>query len=104
MRAYISENRKFVTEYVKDNIPEISVIEGKATYLLWLDISSVSSKSRELAAFIREKTGLFVSAGSYFGKEGDSFLRLNIACPRSVCEDGVHRLEQGIREYRAAVQ
>ena len=104
LRAYISENRKFVTEYVKDNIPEISVIEGKATYLLWLDISSVSSKSRELAAFIREKTGLFVSAGSYFGKEGDSFLRLNIACPRSVCEDGIHRLEQGIQEYKAAVQ
>ena len=102
LREYISGNRKFVTEYVKENIPEISVIEGKATYLLWLDISSVSGKSKELAGFIREKTGLFVSAGSYFGKDGDGFFRLNVACPRSVCEDGVHRLEQGIREFKAS--
>ena len=103
LRIYISENRKYVTEYIKENIPEISVVDGRATYLLWLDISKVSGNSKALAGFIREKTGLFVSAGSYFGKEGDGFFRVNIACPGSVCEDGVRRLEQGIREYELSI-
>ena len=30
---------------------------------------------------------------------GDSFMRMNIACPKSVVEDGLKRLSEGVRQY-----
>ena len=31
--------------------------------------------------------------GSIFGKEGEGFIRLNVACPRSVVKEALARLE-----------
>ena len=50
----------------------------------------------EDSADIRKKTGLYLSAGSVYGKGGERFLRLNIACPESVLKDGLERLKNGL--------
>jgi len=97
LRGYISENRKRVYEFVKNEIPEISVVKSDATYLLWLDISKTGMESTEVAAKIREKTGLFLTAGSIYGEAGKYFLRMNIACPKTLLEDGLNRLKNGIK-------
>lgn len=97
LRGYISGNRKRVYEFVKKEIPEISVVKSDATYLLWLDISKTGMESTEVAAKIREKTGLFLTAGSIYGKAGRYFLRMNIACPKTLLEDGLNRLKKGIK-------
>ncbi|MBP5406011.1 pyridoxal phosphate-dependent aminotransferase [bacterium] len=93
MRKYISENRKRVYEFVKSEIPGISVVKSEATYLLWLDISKTGLESTEFAAKMREKTGLFLTAGSVYGEAGKYFLRMNIACPKTTLEDGLQRLK-----------
>ena len=98
LRAYISENRKITEEFIKAEIPGMSVVKSEATYLLWLDISKIG-KSREVAAFIRNKTGLFLTAGAHYGECGDGFLRLNIACPKTLLFDGLNRLKKGIKEF-----
>ncbi len=97
LRNYISENKKRVYEFVKNEIPEISVVKSDATYLLWLDISKTGMESTELSAKIREKTGLFLTAGSVYGEAGKYFLRMNIACPKTLLEDGLNRLKKGIK-------
>ena len=97
LRGYISGNRKRVYEFVKNEIPEISVVKSDATYLLWLDISKTGMESTEVAAKIREKTGLFLTAGSIYGEAGRYFLRMNIACPKTLLEDGLNRLKKGIK-------
>ena len=97
LRRYISGNRKRVYEFVKKEIPEISVVKSDATYLLWLDISKTGMESTEVAAKIREKTGLFLTAGSIYGEAGRYFLRMNIACPKTLLEDGLKRLKKGIK-------
>ena len=97
LRGYISGNRKRVYEFVKNEIPEISVVKSDATYLLWLDISKTGMESTEVAAKIREKTGLFLTAGSIYGEAGKYFLRMNIACPKTLLEDGLNRLKKGIK-------
>ena len=95
LRKYIEDNRQYTTEYIKANIPELSVVPGNATYLLWIDISRLHTGSREYAHFLREKTGLFLTDGIHYGRNGDGFVRLNIACPRVTLEDGLARLKQG---------
>ena len=116
LREYISGNRRLVKEYLRKHIPELSLIDGASTYLLWIDARGLkdniealsnlnnrqsianttldSNNYRNLAAFIREKTGLYLSDGEEYGAKG--FLRMNVACPRSYVEDGLRRLEKGI--------
>lgn len=100
LRAYIAENRKVTTAFVEKEIPQIHVVGGDATYLLWLCCNSLRTDSETLAAFIRRETGLYLSAGGAYGGDGDTFLRMNIACPRSTLKDGLARLKKGINAFQ----
>ena len=103
LRQYVFENKKRVEEFVKAEIPQISVVPSQATYLLWLDCSDMAGSANGLAKYVREKTGLYLSGGGQYGSCGEGFLRLNIACPRSTLEDGLARLKQGIISYEEFV-
>ncbi len=98
---HLWENRKFAENFIKENIKGVFPIKAEATYLMWVDCTSVSTNSKELCDFIREKTGLFVTSGDVY-RNADGFMRVNIACPRSVLEDGFNRLRTGIEQYLLA--
>jgi cystathionine beta-lyase len=99
LRAYIYENKQFVTAFLRENLPELHLIPEDATYLLWVDISKVSDDGRKLAAFIRKETGLWVTGGDVYGGDGAKFLRINIATTRKNVADGMRRLKTGIAKY-----
>lgn len=99
LREYIHGNKELVEAYLADNLPQIRVVSLEATYLLWLDCSAIANNSEELAKLIREKTGLYLTAGSEYGESGRSFLRLNVACTRATLRDGLDRLKAGIEAY-----
>ena len=99
LRKYIDENRRIVSEFIQNKIPKIKLVKSEATYLLWIDCGEIGLKSDVIARFIREKTGLYVSDGVQYGKGGEQFLRLNIACPKERLLDGLERLKIGISEY-----
>ncbi len=101
LMVYIDDNRRYCEDYVEKNIPDVRLIKADATYLLWVDCSAVTDDSLELKNFIREKTGLYVCPGTMYGGDGKYFLRINIACPRSLVEDGMARLKDGIEQYKA---
>ena len=96
LNAYTTANRRYVEEFVKKEIPFLSVVSGHATYLLWIDVSKITENSKSFSRFLREKTGLFVSEGKEYGGDGKSFIRLNVACPRCYVEDGMNRLKEGV--------
>ena len=98
MNEYVFKNRRIAEEYIKDNIPGVSVVPGEATYLLWIDIHNVG-KSSEVADHLRKETGLFVTAGSVYGENGEGFLRMNVACPEVILRDGLKRLSEGIGTF-----
>lgn len=97
---YLDKNKQFATEFVKKEIPNIKIVPSDATYLLWVDCSSVSSNAVDLAQYIRNHTGLYVSAGNQYWGNGNYFLRVNIACPRVTLQDGLERLKDGIIKYK----
>ena len=96
LNAYTTANRRYVEEFVKNEIPSLSVVSGHATYLLWIDVSKITQDSKVFSKFLREKTGLFVNEGKEYGGDGKSFIRLNVACPRCYVEDGMNRLKEGV--------
>lgn len=103
VRTYIYENKQYAVDFVKNEIPQAEVISSDATYLLWICCKNMIGTAAEAATIIRESTGLYLSAGSQFSGNGADFLRMNIACPRSVLKDGLQRLKVGIQTYEREV-
>ena len=96
LNEYIYENKMIVRDFLKSELPQIRLVRGDGTYLLWLDCSSLDMDSRKLVSAIRKTTGLFLMPGSDYGKGGRDFLRMNIACPKSVLKDGLERLKKAV--------
>lgn len=92
LRAYLYENRQTVQQFLAEQLPSVRLVPGDATYLLWLDCSAYTDDSARLAAEIRARTGLYLSDGVQYGRGGEAFLRMNIACPRARVLDGLERL------------
>ena len=98
LRNYLYENKQIVKKFISEKLPEIRLVPSEATYLLWLDCSAVTENSGQLAKDIRQKTGLYLSSGMQYGKGGETFLRMNIACPSSYVADGLNRLERALHD------
>lgn len=99
LRVYLQNNKEIVENYVKKNIPSLSVVTGDATYLMWLDYTKIN-KDSDLASFIKKKTGLWITEGSEYGSGGEGFLRMNIATQKENVLDGLERLKRGIELYK----
>lgn len=96
LREYLYENKRLARDYIAEQIPGVKVVDSEATYLLWLDCSALCSDTKALAEQIRQRTGLYLSDGVQYGRTGEAFLRLNIACPRTRLQDGLRRLRAGV--------
>lgn len=99
LRKYLYANKIFTQEFLQREIPSIKLTSSNATYLLWLDCSQICDDSTKLQKFLRSKFGLWVSDGRAFGGNGNLFLRLNIACPRELLQDGLERLKKGVNSF-----
>ena len=47
--------------------------------------------------FLKENVSLFLSPGAEFGKCGDNFMRMNVACPKELLYGGLEALKEGVR-------
>lgn len=99
LRQYLYENKLLAREFIERELPQIKLVPSDATYLLWLDCTSLGMTSRELWKHIRRSAGLYLSDGSVYGSP-EGFLRMNIACPRSVVRDGLERLKKAVSALR----
>ena len=94
LNQYIANNKKYFIDFIKKELPHLHVVEGKALYLVWVDISYYSHDSKTLCLDLREKTGLFVSEGEEYGENGKDFFRINLATNLDNVKDGCNRLKK----------
>lgn len=100
LKEQLNKNKQLLVEFCEKNIPEVKVVKGTATYLVWLDVRELTDDAEKLANFLRKETGLFLSAGNVYGGNGNYFLRMNIASPQSLINDGLNRLAKGIKKFK----
>ena len=98
LKEYLWRNRQFAEDYISREIPEIYAVKGEATYLLWIDCTTISRKDQDLCSFIRQNSGLYLSDGREY-HNGEGFLRMNLACPMETLKDGLNRLKASIQAY-----
>lgn len=100
LKTVLNDNFNYVTNFIEKNISDLKIVTGRATYLMWLDVSEITEDSNELYQFIRKDTGLILSSGAVYRGNGYGFLRINLACPKSIVEDAMFRLEKAIKDFK----
>ena len=101
LKLYLLDNLNFLRDYLETNIPQIKLIEPEGTYLIWLDCSALGFEDKELEKFIVEKAKLWLDSGYIFGKEGEGFQRINIACPRETLKKALEQLKEAVDEIKS---
>ena len=96
LRRYIDQNKKTVYAFLREELPDVHAVPQDATYLMWLDVSRYTDDSEQLQRLIRRNTGLWLMPGTAYGGIGNKFLRLNVACPKALLEDGLARLKTAL--------
>ena len=90
----LSENVRFMNEYIKQYFPKAIVHELQGTYLLWVDFRAYGLNKDELEHLMREEADLFLDEGYLFGKAGEGFERINLAVPTQILKDAMARMRQ----------
>lgn len=94
--SYIKGNFDYIGKFLKENIPQIKLIEPEGTYLAWLDCSGLGLTGEELNDFIINKAKLWLDSGDIFGKISEQFQRIVLACPRKTLEEAMSRLKNAV--------
>lgn len=94
--AYVSSNAEYVREYIGENLPAIKVAKSQGMFLLWLDCNGLGLSPQELESFLLNTASLWLNQGYTFGDEGNGFVRLNIACPRSLLVKAMGQLQAAV--------
>ena len=97
VKEYIYGNLCFLREYLKENLPEIRLVEPEGTYLVWLDFGALGLTEEQRQELIEEKAGLWLDSGAMFGPDGEGFERVNIACPRETLQKALDQLAAAVR-------
>jgi len=92
LMTVLKGHQEYVTEMFAKHANKLKVIQSEGTYLLWIDCSELNMSPRDLKKFMIEEARVGLNAGIDYGEEGELFMRMNIACPRSTVEEGVQRI------------
>jgi cystathionine beta-lyase len=89
---YVTDNFHFMARYIAEHIPQIKVVPLEGTYLAWLDCRGLGLDTVELQHLMVHGARVSFDEGCIFGPEGNGFERINIACPRHILAEALHRI------------
>lgn len=95
----IYENHLTLKSFLNEHCPLVKVGSMEGTYLQWMDLRSYGWTPGEQKRIMTQEAELFFDEGIIFGEEGAGFVRMNLACPKSVMMDGLYRLEMVLKRY-----
>ncbi len=96
---YLDGNRKLFDAGIA-TIPGVTSLSLEATYLAWVDFAGTGMTTEEFTARVEKVAKIAVNHGTPFGKGGESYLRFNLACPRSQVAEAVERLQAAFSDLQ----
>lgn len=94
---YVQINIDYVEQFIQENSPLVKMMKPEATYMIWLDFRELKLSDDKLRNFIIHEAKLGFNDGPVFGPGGEGFQRMNVACPRSIVEEGMKRLDKAVK-------
>lgn len=96
MLRYIEGNIDFVIDFCERRLPGIKAWRPQASFLVWLDCRGLHLSHEGLVHLFVEEARLALNDGAMFGKEGEGFMRMNVASPRGMIRRALEQLERAL--------
>ena len=100
---YVKANIDYATDTLRAKAPMLKVMPPEGTYLLWVDARELGLHGKPMQQFMNAEAKVAFNEGSMFGDEGNGWVRINCACPRSTLEEALRRFVGAI-ERKVAVK
>jgi len=97
--VYLEANRDLLYDFVRSELPGISIPKPEGTYLAWLDCRE--TEIGDPFQFFLDNARVVFNDGKTFGKGGEGFVRLNFGCPRTMLEEALERLRNALQGQNA---
>ena len=94
--AYLTVNRDFLAQYLKEKLPGIRMTKMEATYLAWLDCRNAGIPGNPSEFFLK-RARVALNDGTEFGRGGEGFVRLNFACSRKTLTEALDRMASALK-------
>jgi cystathionine beta-lyase len=97
--AYLTGNRDFLVESIRNEFPGIRTTFPEATYLAWLDCTELVRSGKISASpheFFLKQAKVALNEGKDFGSGGEGFVRLNFGCPRATLVEALGRMKAAL--------
>ena len=91
---YLDGNRKFLLDFVSNEIPGIALYPPEGTYLAWLDCSELDLTSP--AEFFLKQALVALNSGEWFGENYKDHVRINFGCPRNTLSTALERIKKSL--------
>jgi cystathionine beta-lyase len=95
---YLHGNLDYVIKFVSEKLGGIEVVQPEGTYLVWLDCRELGIDWKRMDDFFLNQARVALDHGHWFGEEGNGYMRLNIACPRSLLEEAMEQIEFAMQD------
>lgn len=95
LNTYLFANYRFLCDFFSKHFPSLEVVKLEGTYLVWVDCSSLGKSSTEIVNNLY-RHGVWMNDGVMYGENLRAFIRINIACPRRILEEGLLRMEKAL--------
>ena len=95
LNTYLFANYRFLCDFFSKHFPSLEVVKLEGTYLVWVDCSSLDKSSTEIVNNLY-RHGVWMNDGVMYGENQGAFIRINIACPRNILEEGLLRMEKAL--------
>ncbi|GIP53568.1 MalY/PatB family protein [Paenibacillus vini] len=94
--TYVAANQEFAISYLSNHLPALVPVRSEGTYLLWLDCRALGLDSKQLKQLMYKEAKIAFNEGSIYGREGEGFLRINLACPRDLLVEALDRFTAAV--------
>lgn len=99
LMVYLDGNRKIFDEGI-NAIPGVDSVNLEATYLAWVNFENTGMDMAEVNSRTAKDARIAANHGPTFGKGGDTYLRFNIATPRSRVIEAVERMQKAFSDLQ----
>ena len=100
LNHYLWDNYKALCQFAQEHLPQWRVCPLEGTYLVWVDITGTDHTSQAYADLLINEARVWVNPGTMYGPEsGEGYIRLNIACPRSLLMEALNRIKHLPQRY-----
>jgi cysteine-S-conjugate beta-lyase len=97
LRVYLDSSFLMMKKLLDERMPKAKLQIPEGTYLAWVNLSGYGLSELELKKRISAE-GVFVQFGEDFVDNGECYMRVNLASPRSILREGLERIVRALEK------